>query len=112
MSSFCKRHSSGTMSPLFALMVAGFFLSSQLLRADDNPYDGYADKTDSYFLSYTNGTSFAPNNANDVQVALSIDGISHTLNVDTGSRGLYLSSEALGDGFTPGPDAYAGEIDL
>lgn len=96
------------------LAIAGF-LSGELVEAGvNNPYDGYS-STNSYFLEYANGTSFAPGVTSDVQISVNIAGISHIFNVDTGSRGLYAASTELGGNFTSPaslPGAYQGQIQL
>jgi len=97
------------------LAIAGF-LGGELVEAGvNNPYDGYTDYTNSYFLEYASGTSFAPGVMSDVQVSVNIAGISHIFNVDTGSRGLYAANTELGGNFTnPAglPGAYQGQIQL
>jgi len=97
-----------------ALAIAGF-LSGELVKAGvNNPYDGYT-STNSYFLEYANGTSFAPGVTSDVQVSVNIAGVSHVFNVDTGSRGLYAANTELGGNFTSPaslPGAYQGQIQL
>jgi len=97
-----------------ALAMAGF-LSGGLAEAGvNNPFDGYS-STNSYFLEYANGTSFAPGVTGDVQVHVNIAGVSHIFNVDTGSRGLYAASTELGGNFTSPaglPGAYQGQIQL
>jgi len=78
-----------------------------------NPLIGYDASTD-YFLDYSSG-NFNPGNSSDVQVNVSVDGGAfHSLDVDTGSRGLYESSDALPATIisdATGP-TYLGTIDL
>jgi len=98
---------------LLALTIAGF-LGGQFVKAGGDPFNGYTN-TNSYFLDYANGTSFAPGVTSDVQINVTIDGTSHTFDVDTGSRGLYATSTELGPSFaTPQnlPGAYPGQIQL
>ncbi|MEI8309807.1 MAG: hypothetical protein WCH98_03530 [Verrucomicrobiota bacterium] len=112
----CKGRKRIAVKPtLLALAIAGF-LSGQIVEAgDNNPFDGYSAYANSYFLDYVNGTSFAPGGTSDVQVSVTIDGTSHSFNVDTGSRGLYASSTELGPHFADPqnlPGAYPGQIQL
>ena len=112
----CKGRKRIAVKPtLLALAIAGF-LSGQIVEAgDNNPFDGYSAYANSYFLDYVNGTSFAPGGTSDVQVSVTIDGTSHTFNVDTGSRGLYASSTELGPHFADPqnlPGTYPGQIQL
>lgn len=103
----------GSWTVFFAIVIASSVAISARAQdpGDGNPYSGYAD-TNSYFLDYADNTSFDPGNTNDVQVAVSIDGISHDVNVDTGSRGFYMSSDELGTNFQVSAGAYAGSVDL
>ena len=90
------------------------WLSGHALIAAGDPYNGYSN-TNSYFLSYAHGTSFAPGVTSDVTVDVGINGTNHTFNIDTGSRGLYATTEELGAGFaTPQnlPGAYPGQVEL
>jgi hypothetical protein len=66
------------------------WLSGHALIAAGDPYNGYSN-TNSYFLSYAHGTSFAPGVTSDVTVDVGINGTNHTFNIDTGSRGLYAT---------------------
>lgn len=63
-----------------------------------NPLSGYDASTD-YFLDYSSG-SFAQGSSGDVQVNVSVDGGTYnSIDVDTGSRGLYESSDMLPTNF-------------
>lgn len=93
-----------------AIIISGLF-STPPAQAQGDPYSGYAN-SNSYFLEYANGTSFAPGNNSDVQVNVTIAGEVHRFNVDTGSRGLYASTTELGPNFVIGTGAYQGQIDL
>ena len=82
--------------------------------AQGDPFSGYTN-TDSYFLPYASG-GFVPGNTNDVTVSFILpDSVgartNFTMNVDTGSRGVFASEDALGAGFT---NAYSfqGQINL
>lgn len=98
------------MAALLTLLLTAL-LGAQSVMAAGDPFTGYAN-TNSYFLEYAGGTSFAPGNSSDVKIAATIAGKSHTFNVDTGSRGLYASSTELGTNFIIGPGSYAGQIQL
>jgi hypothetical protein len=89
-------------------------LSCACLFAQGDPYNGYTN-TDSYFLPYSSG-SFTPSDGGDVFVNFSLPESTGTktnfdVQVDTGSRGFYSSSTALGAAFT-NADSYAGQIGL
>ncbi len=79
-----------------------------------NPLTGY-DATTDYFLAYSSG-SFAQGNSSDVQVNVSVDGgvTYHSIDVDTGSRGLYESSDLLPANFIANATGttYSGTIAL
>lgn len=106
-----SRASTSPKTTALAAIIITSFLSVLPARAQGDPYSGYAN-SDSYFLEYANGTSFAPGNTSDVQVNVTIAGETHLFNVDTGSRGLYASTTELGSNFVIGPGAYQGQIDL
>ena len=85
---------------------------TNVLQAGGDPFKGYSN-TVSYFLKYAEGTSFGPNGTSDVRIEITIAGRTHVFDVDTGSRGLYVSVEELGPDFQIDPDlSYPGEIDL
>ena len=109
--------------PLFALL----FLVSGSVQAQNNPYSGYSGYTNSYFLDYVGGTGFGPANTSDIQVKLNIGGIAtggatnidalggvtlSSVDVDTGSRGLFVSQDTLGAYGTTNSSSFAGTIDL
>ncbi len=98
--------------PFLILLQATLGCSALFAQAD--PYAGYTN-TSSYFLPYSSG-SFTPNNGGDVFVSFSLPESTGTktnfnVQVDTGSRGFYSSSTALGAAFT-NADSYAGQIGL
>jgi hypothetical protein len=105
-------------------LLAGFSLHAQI---SENPLDGYSGYTDSYSLDYVNGTGFGPDNTSDVQVKLNIGGTAtsgatnidaiggvtlSSIDVDTGSRGLFVSADTLGTNGATNSSSYAGTIDL
>lgn len=95
------------------LLIITTLASGQLIRAAEDPFSGYTGYTQSYLLEYAGGTSFAPGASGDVKVYVGINNRSHLLNLDTGSRGLYLSSHMLGPGFDAyAPGSYDGEVQL
>ena len=87
---------------------------------------GYSGYTDFYSLDYVGGTGFGPDNSSDVQVKLNIGGIAGgatnidsiggvtlgSIDVDTGSRGLFVSDDTLGSYGTTNANSFAGIIDL
>lgn len=84
------------------------------LFAQADPYSGYTN-TDSFFLPYSSG-SFSSTNNGDVFVNFSLPGSTGTttnfnVQVDTGSRGFYASSTALGANFTNAA-SFSGQINL
>jgi len=95
-------------------------------QSSDNPLDGYTGETNSFFLSYVNGTGFGPSNPGDVQVRVNIGGVnslgdtnindiggvSLNVNVDTGSRGLFVSDDTLGGTVVTNSGSFFGTIDL
>lgn len=93
------------------LWVAALFVAPGMLLAEGNPYSGYPNGV-SYFLEYSKG-SFSGTSKEDVKIDIEIAKIKHSINVDTGSRGLYLSVEEVGKDFKFDPNAsYPGEIEL
>jgi hypothetical protein len=91
---------------IFLLLLAPCFLHAQ-----GDPFSGYT-KTLAYYLDYSGGTSFSPGGSSDVTVSVDIAGTSHVFNVDTGSRGLYASSQELASNFTTNAGSYYGHVDL
>ena len=96
---------------LFSLFLV--VLAPSLLRAQsENPLTGYTGFTNSYFLPYANDPGFGTANPDDPTVALSIGGGDFTVNLDTGSRGLYLSTDLLGSDLRTNADSFSGQIYL
>jgi len=98
--------------PFLILLQAA--LGSCVLLAQADPYAGYTN-TDSYFLPYAT-EGFAPGNTNDVTISFTLPGstglsTNFTMNVDTGSRGVFASSDALGNNFT-NAGSFSGLINL
>ena len=107
-----SRSWTATKQFLIALVLVGV-LSPRLLHAQlvGDPFSGYTDST-SYFLDYSSG-SFAQGNTSDVQVNVTVNGITNSVDVDTGSRGYFASSDLLGT-FSPSEIAaeYPGQVVL
>ena len=96
------------------------------VQASENPWDGYSGYTNFYSLDYVNGTGFGPYQSGDVQVKINIGGVANgatsidsiggvTLNaidVDTGSRGLFVSADTLDSYGATNSNSFAGTIDL
>lgn len=93
------------------LLAIFYGLLIPTLYATGNPYSGYTN-TQSYMLDY-HDSSFAVGNTSDVKVRMTIAEKEHIFNIDTGSRGLYVSIDELGPNFnTKVEGTYAGLIDL
>ena len=88
----------------------------------ENPLYGYEGYTNCYFLSYSKG-SFDPSSDGDVFVDINFGGITnggetnldqiggvtvHNIQVDTGSRGLYISSDLVTNVVTTNADSWMG----
>jgi len=83
---------------IITVLIFAGLLSGRFLKADDNPFDGYSDNN-YYTLDYSSG-SFVPGNSSDVQVDVTFgaspsDFSTLSIDVDTGSRGIYVSSDQL-----------------
>jgi hypothetical protein len=78
----------------------------------ENPLTGYAGYTNSYFLNYANNPGFGTANPNDPRVSLGLGGLNLTVPLDTGSRGLYFSTDTLGTNLPTNASSFAGQIYL
>jgi len=106
---------------LFSLLIA-LVAVCPLRSQTTNPVDGYSGYTNSYFLSYSKG-SFSPSGNGDVFVSINFAGtatngatdIKHiggvtvtNIQVDTGSRGLYVSANLVSNVITPTTNSWPG----
>jgi len=98
-------------------LVVGLALALSALpfhaRASSDPLNGYTDTEFYYTLPYANSPGFGANPApSDPQIALSFGGNDLTVNLDTGSRGLYVSIDSVNtNNFSP-IGSYAGQVYL
>jgi Immunoglobulin I-set domain len=60
-----------------------------------NPQAGYDGFTQHYFLPYASDPGFGGLNPQDPEIKLTFDGVTRDFPLDTGSRALYLSADAL-----------------
>lgn len=112
-----------SLTALLPLLLAG----SVQAQTSENPFDGYSGYTNFYNLDYVNGTGFGPGNTGDIQVAMNIGGIAapgdtnidsiggvtlNAIDVDTGSRGLFVSDDKLGAYGATNASSFVGTIDL
>ena len=99
----------------FFFGVAMFALAMPCkLRASSDPFLGYAGFTNFYTLPYSNNPGFGANPApTDPQVRLSFSGNTFDINLDTGSRALYVAVNALApDSISPATALYSGQVYL
>lgn len=96
---------------LILLLSAGALIPS-LHAQSDNPLTGYAGYTNSYFLNYANDPGFGTANPDDPRVSLGLGGLNLTVNLDTGSRGLYFSTDTLGTNLPTNASSFDGQIYL
>lgn len=90
-----------------------FFATALTTQASTNPLDGYSGYTNSYFLDYVEGTGFGPENSVDAKVRVDFGGFKTLdLNLDTGSRGVYIDANTLGPDFSTNAGSFYGEINL
>ena len=84
------------------------------LQASSNPLDGYAGFTNFYTLPYSNNPGFGANPApSDPQVRLSFSGNTFDINLDTGSRALYVAVNAIAsDSISPLTALFTGQVYL
>ena len=99
---------------LRALSALPLLLAGALdAQTSENPLDGYSGYTNSYFLQYADSTGFGPGNSSDAKVTVDIGGLTTLdLNLDTGSRGLYVDANTLGTNFTTNAGSFYGDINL
>jgi hypothetical protein len=95
-----------------ALVFGGLLLGVALHAQTTNPLSGYTGYTNSYFLPYDNSPGFGSANPTDAAVKVSIGTLNIALNLDTGSRGLFISSDTLSNNVTTNASSFAGQIDL
>lgn len=87
-------------------------ITGSLPPAAANPLDGYAGFTSFYTLPYANTPVFGQNKApSDPQIRLSFSGNTLDINLDTGSRALYVASTAV-TGIAPEAALMTGQVYL
>ncbi|MBU6181311.1 MAG: PEP-CTERM sorting domain-containing protein [Verrucomicrobia bacterium] len=84
------------------------------LLASGNPFTGYAGFENFYTLPYQNNPGFGANSApSDPKIRLSFSGNTLDVNLDTGSRALYVAVEALAGGsISPSSALFTGQVYL
>ncbi len=105
-------YSRGRGAQRFLLFLAPLATLASLHAQSDNPLTGYTGYTNSYFLNYANDPNFGTANPDDPRVNFSIGGGDFTVNLDTGSRGLYLSTDLLGNHLQTNADSFSGQVYL
>jgi hypothetical protein len=101
-----------TSTAVLCLALIGCLVTRSAQAQAGNPLQGYAGYTNSYFLAFANDPGFGTPTPGDPQVALSIGGANLTVNLDTGSRGLYFSTDTLTTNLPTNASSFAGEIYL
>jgi hypothetical protein len=82
-----------------AALLGGACLLATSVQASANPLSGYAGFEDFYSLPYANDPGFGQNSApSDPKIQLSFSGNTLNINLDTGSRALYVAIDSI----TPG----------
>ena len=100
---------------LFFHMVAVSCLAfPRVSSASGDPYLGYAGFENFYTLPYVNNPGFGDNPApSDPKIQLSFSGNTLDVNLDTGSRALYVAVDALAGGsISPATALYTGQVYL
>ena len=84
------------------------------LRASADPFLGYAGFENFYTLPYANNPGFGANPApSDPQVRLSFSGNTFDINLDTGSRALYVAVDSLAsNSISPASALFTGQVYL
>lgn len=101
--------------PRRLLAVLGFALGILPFhtQASSDPLNGYSDTALYYTLPYANNPGFGTNPApSDPQIALSFSGNDVTVNLDTGSRGLYVSIDSVNTGSLSPTGSFSGQVYL
>lgn len=82
------------------------------VRASSDPLSGYSGFTSYYTLPYANSPNFGANPAPlDPKIKLSFSGNTLDINLDTGSRGLYVAIDSV-TGITPESALFTGQVYL
>jgi hypothetical protein len=99
---------------LFGLAAVVALAHPFVLRASADPYLGYAGFENFYILPYANNPGFGANPApSDPKIQLSFSGNTFDVNLDTGSRALYVAVDALAGGsISPASALYSGQVYL
>jgi hypothetical protein len=99
---------------LFGLAAVVALARPCVLRASADPYLGYAGFENFYILPYANNPGFGANPApSDPKIQLSFSGNTFDVNLDTGSRALYVAVDALAGGsISPASALYRGQVYL
>jgi hypothetical protein len=103
------------MAGFAASCVAALALACPLsLGASGDPYLGYAGFENFYTLPYANNPGFGANAApSDPKIRLSFSGNTLDVNLDTGSRALYVALDALAGGsISPSSALFTGQVYL
>ena len=97
-----------------ALAAALVALAPWPLRASSNPHLGYTGFENFYTLPYANDPGFGANPAPlDPKIQLSFSGNTLDVNLDTGSRALYVAIDAIAGGsISPASALFTGQVYL
>lgn len=107
---------------ILALALVAVRAVSSLQAQTANPFDGYSEYTNCFFLDYSKG-SFRSTDDGDVFVDINFGGITHggetnlsqiggvtihNIQVDTGSRGLYVTADLVSNVLTTNASSWSG----